>query len=75
MNLFMKTRNKSDFRIDEIWVVPCGTRPDKPNDLPPKIRLEMTQLALKDFFPRDVPIKIDPVEVDNGQSIPTAYLL
>ena len=40
------------FEIDEVWVVPCGKRPDKPNDSPPEQRLEMTKLAFKDFFPK-----------------------
>jgi len=35
----------------------------------------MTQLAFKDFFPKTFPIVIDPIEVDNGESIPTFYLL
>jgi hypothetical protein len=35
----------------------------------------MTKLAIKDFFPADTPVKIDPIEVENGPSIPTAYLL
>jgi nicotinic acid mononucleotide adenylyltransferase len=32
--------------IDEVWVVPCGKRPDKPKLSNPKIRLEMTKLAV-----------------------------
>ena len=56
-------------------MVPCGTRPDKPKDSKPELRLEMTRLALKDFFPKDVPIKLDPIEVEHGESIPTVYLL
>ena len=35
----------------------------------------MTILAFKDFFPVDYPVKIDSIEVKNGDSIPTFYLL
>jgi hypothetical protein len=35
----------------------------------------MIRLAVNDFFPSDFPIKIDPVEVENGNSIPTVFLL
>ena len=35
----------------------------------------MTKLAVKDFFPSGTPVKIDPIEVENGPSIPTAYLI
>lgn len=69
------TSTKDSFEIDEVWVVPCGTRPDKPEDSDPSHRLEMTHLAFKDFFPKSYPIKIDPIEVVHGESIPTFYLL
>jgi nicotinic acid mononucleotide adenylyltransferase len=65
----------AELKIDEIWIVPCGLRPDKPHISKPEIRLAMTKLAVKDFFPADSPVKIDPIEVENGPSIPTAYLL
>jgi nicotinic acid mononucleotide adenylyltransferase len=64
-----------ELRIDEVWIVPCGLRPDKPHISKPEIRLEMTKLAVQDFFPKDTPLKIDPIEVQNGPSIPTSYLL
>ena len=65
----------SNLRVDEVWIVPCGLRPDKPHISKPEIRLEMTKLAVKDFFPENTPLRIDSVEVENGPSIPTAYLL
>ena len=61
--------------MDEVWIVPCGLRPDKPHISKPEIRLEMTRLAVKDFFPENTPLKIDPMEVENGPSMPTASLL
>ena len=28
---------------DEVWMIPCGARPDKPNLLPAETRLEMLE--------------------------------
>ena len=61
--------------IDEVWIVPCGSRPDKPHISPPRLRLEMVRRAAQDFFPKDFPIKIDSIEVEHGVSIPTFFLL
>ena len=54
--------------------MPCGARPDKPYISCPTHRLEMIRRAVKDFFPSNFPLKVDPIEVENGPSIPTAYL-
>ena len=35
----------------------------------------MTKIAVKEFFPDDFPIKVDSIEVDNGPSIPTVYMI
>ena len=35
----------------------------------------MIKLAIADFFSPDFPVKIDEKEIENGQSIPTAYLM
>ena len=35
----------------------------------------MTRAAVQDFFPPAFPVFVDPIEVDNGPSIPTAYLM
>ena len=32
-------------------------------------------MTVKEFFPEDFPIKVNPIEVENGDSIPTAILL
>ena len=61
--------------FEEVWMVPCGLRPDKQQLSPPEVRLKMVELALKDFFPADFPIKINRIEIENGNSIPTAYLM
>lgn len=56
-------------------MVPCGARPDKKYILEPEKRLEMTRLAVLDFFPQEFPIKVEDVEVKNGESIPSFYLI
>jgi nicotinate-nucleotide adenylyltransferase len=61
--------------IDEVRVVPCGLRSDKAYRTLPTKRLEMLHLALGDYFPSDYPVKVDPIEVENGASIPTYFLL
>ncbi len=35
----------------------------------------MVQAAVKDYFDEDFPVKVDSIEVLNGQSIPTFYLM
>jgi nicotinate-nucleotide adenylyltransferase len=40
--------------VDEIWIVPTGDRPDKPNAMPIDVRLEMARLAIAEYF-ADVP--------------------
>jgi nicotinic acid mononucleotide adenylyltransferase len=75
LNLFGKKNKKADFTLDEVWIVPCGNRPDKPNDLPPETRLLMTELAVKDTFQKGEPVKIDKCEVENGRFIETIYLM
>ena len=35
----------------------------------------MVKIAVQDFFVKDFPIKVNSIEVDNGESIPTFYLL
>lgn len=56
-------------------MVPCGVRPDKELKAAPKQRLEMVQRAVDDYFPEGYPIKVDDIEVKNGPSIPTYFLM
>ena len=58
-----------------VWVVPCGLRADQPQLSSPEHRLEMTNLAVKQFFGEKYPVKVDDIEVKNGESIPTIELL
>ena len=34
----------------------------------------MIQLAVKEFYPEGFPVKVDDIEIKNGNSIPTVYL-
>ena len=61
--------------VDEIWMIPCGSRPDKPSLLSADHRLEMCRRAVLDFFPKDYPVKVDGIEVENGSQIKTYDLL
>ena len=60
--------------FDEVWFIPCGERPDKPNLSATRHRLAMIELAVKEFYPEGFPVKVDPIEIENGPSIPTVYL-
>ena len=35
----------------------------------------MTRAAVNDFFPPNFPVTVDSIEVENGDTIPTAYLM
>jgi len=39
------------------------------------MRLEMVERAIEDYFPRDFPIKVCDIEVQNGMSIPTYEMM
>lgn len=53
-------------KMDQVWIVPCGSRADKPQLNSPQQRFEMIKMAAAEFFPKQFPIKIDSTEVDNG---------
>ena len=61
--------------FDEVRFVPCGARPDKTSFSTPNQRLAMVKCAVRDFFPAGYPVVVDPIEVDNGPSIPTVELM
>ena len=60
--------------FDEVWFIPCGARPDKQNLSPPEHRLNMVRMAVEEFYPPGFPVKVDPIEIEHGPSIPTVYL-
>ena len=35
----------------------------------------MVELAVQEFFPPKFPVKVDPIEVEHGDSIPTVHLI
>lgn len=63
------------FGFDEVWFIPCGDRPDKPLLSAPRHRLRMIQMAVEEFFPEGFPVKVNDIEIEHGESIPTAYLM
>lgn len=56
-------------------MVPCGYRKDKNNKVDPQMRLMMCQYAIQDYFPKDYPVKVCDIEVQNGSSIPTYFMM
>jgi nicotinate (nicotinamide) nucleotide adenylyltransferase len=60
---------------DQVWVVPCGMRPDKQTNILPEQRLEMVSLAIESMIPDDFPIFVDPTEVAGGRYYPTRELM
>jgi len=50
---------------DEVWLMPCGPRPDKPNLSPAIDRFMMTELAVNTFFSSEMPIHASSLEVFN----------
>ena len=62
-------------KIDELWVVPCGLRPDKFFEIDSPTRLKLMQISLVSWMPRDYNIKIDDIELKENKQIPTYYLM
>mmetsp|Transcript_131533 Transcript_131533/g.281174 ORF Transcript_131533/g.281174 Transcript_131533/m.281174 type:complete len:590 (+) Transcript_131533:52-1821(+) len=61
---------------DEVWLVPCGPRPDKPKLTTPAIdRYCMCQLAVNTTFSHKFPVKVIDVECLLPKSIATYDLL
>ena len=53
--------------IDEVWIVPCGRRPDKQNLLEPNTRLTLVTKAVHDYFgSENKRVKVDPIEVEHS---------
>lgn len=75
--------------VDEVWMVPCGSRTDKKLGFDGNHRLEMVNMLISDFFPPDFPIKVftssntslipfsqsNDIEIQNKESIPTYFLM
>jgi len=53
---------------DEVWLVPCGPRPDKPKLKTPAIdRYCMCQIAVNTVFSPDFPVKVS--DIDTGRQM------
>lgn len=51
-------------KADEVWIVPCGSRPDKPSLKTPYMhRLLMCHLAVNTTFGSTFPIRVSDIEV------------
>ena len=67
--------NNCDY-IDEVWMIPCGdNRGDKKLKSNGMHRIEMVKLILNDIIDNDVPIKVNDIEVKEGNYLPTWNLL
>ena len=61
--------------IDEVWMIPCGNRPDKKISTPGQKRLQLCEIGMQEVFGDDPRYKVNPIEIDNGMFIPTYRLL
>ena len=67
--------NQCNF-IDEIWIIPCGdNRGDKKLKSNGQHRIEMVKLILNDIIDKEVPIKINDIEIKEGKYLPTWDLI
>jgi len=52
-------------QADELWLCPCGPRPDKPNmNVKPRERLVMCEIAVNTCFSQSFPIFVTDVEIE-----------
>lgn len=61
--------------VDEVVVVPCGDRPDKPKTSPAGHRLAMAQLGVDSQFAADPRVKISEVQITGEAGYATVDLL
>ena len=60
--------------VDQIWIVPCGIRPDKYFAVESEIRLKLLEMSLEEWMPKYLDIRISDIELKENKQIPT-YLL
>ena len=61
---------------DEVWITPCGPRPDKPSLQTPSLhRLIMCHLAVDTTFGSRFGVKVCDEEMHEPRNIPTAVLM
>lgn len=56
-------------------MVPCGMRPDKDTNVNPMHRLSLLSIALAAMIPLDMPVFVEPTEVEGGRYFPTVELM
>lgn len=63
-------------KADEVWIVPCGARPDKPSLRTPYMhRLLMCHLAVNTTFGSTFPIRVCDIEGPEPQALATYHLM
>jgi len=63
-------------KAQEVWIVPCGTRPDKPSLKTPYMhRLIMCHLAVNTTFGSSFPIRVCDIEMAEEQALSTYHLM
>mmetsp|Transcript_15748 Transcript_15748/g.49293 ORF Transcript_15748/g.49293 Transcript_15748/m.49293 type:complete len:241 (+) Transcript_15748:211-933(+) len=62
--------------IDEVWLTPCGPRPDKPSmTTPTHDRWAMCHVAVNGFFPPELKVSVCDVDVHREEAMATYDLL
>lgn len=62
--------------IDEVWLTPCGPRPDKPSMITPTHdRWAMCHVAVNGFFPPELKVSVCDVDVHRKEAMFTYDLL
>jgi nicotinate (nicotinamide) nucleotide adenylyltransferase len=63
-------------KADEVWIVPCGSRPDKPSLRTPYMhRLLMCHLAVNTTFGSTFPIRVCDIEMGQPEALATYHLM
>ncbi|CAE7692339.1 nadD [Symbiodinium sp. KB8] len=66
----------ADESVDEVWIVPCGARPDKASlTTAASERLLQCVLAVEAAFPSDLPVYVMPLEVAESEAVPSYVLM
>mmetsp|Transcript_36225 Transcript_36225/g.116021 ORF Transcript_36225/g.116021 Transcript_36225/m.116021 type:complete len:277 (-) Transcript_36225:329-1159(-) len=61
--------------VDEVWLTPCGPRPDKRMSTPTHDRWAMCHVAVNSFFPPELPVKVCEVDVHREEAMFTYDML
>ena len=63
-------------KADEVWIVPCGVRPDKPSLKTPFLhRLTMCHLAVNTSFGSSFPIRVCDIEMEERCALSCWHLM